>query len=110
MGSSWGCFATPTLTEAAARAAGNRAAEIAKASATVPGPKLELADVPTIAAEWANDVREDPIGVSLARKGDLLVGVTKTMQDTGADLATAMYSIWDTAKWFAASQASRIND
>src|SRR5205814_595772 len=33
---------------------------------------------------------------------------TKTMQGTGADLATATYSIWDTEKWFVSSQGSRI--
>src|SRR4051794_15234364 len=83
MGSSWGFFATPTLTEVDARAAGHRSAEIAQASASVPGPKLELADVPAIVDEWANKVAEDPIGVSLARKGDLLVGLTSTMQEGG---------------------------
>ena len=108
MGSSWGFFATPTLTEAAARAAGARAAEIASASASVPGPPLQLADVPAVVADWSNEVHEHPMEVSLARKGDLLVGVTKTMQEAGADLAASSYSIWDTEKWFVSSEGSRI--
>src|SRR3954470_6380928 len=38
VGSSWGFYAVPDLSDAAARAAGRRAAQIAAASATVPGP------------------------------------------------------------------------
>src|SRR5213082_841368 len=37
MGSSWGFFATPQTTDTAARQAGERAAEIARASALVAG-------------------------------------------------------------------------
>ena len=35
----------------------------------------------------------------LAEKGDLLDGVTRTMQEHGADVAHAAYDIWDTTKW-----------
>src|SRR4029453_18041843 len=42
VGSSWGFYAVPDLSDAAARAAGRRAAQIAAASATVPGPPIEL--------------------------------------------------------------------
>ena len=38
VGSSWGFYAVPDLSDAAARAAGRRAAQIAAASALVPGP------------------------------------------------------------------------
>src|SRR3954452_8830783 len=58
IGSSWGFFATPALTAADARRAGERAAEIAKASATVPGPPLELASVPAVEAHWHNEWRQ----------------------------------------------------
>src|SRR5687768_4815197 len=74
IGSSWGFFATPALTENDARRAGEQAAQIAKASATVPGPPLVLADVPAVEARWANDVVQHPLEISLATKGDLLVG------------------------------------
>jgi TldD protein len=47
-GSSWGFFAVPDLSVAAARRAGARAAEIALASSRVPGPAADL--VPTTAA------------------------------------------------------------
>src|SRR3954462_14168036 len=73
VGSSWGFYAVPDLSDAAARAAGARAAKIARASATVPGPPVDL--VPTGAGEgsWASGCEIDPLAVSLADKGDLLV-------------------------------------
>src|SRR4051812_35171128 len=45
VGSSWGFAAVPDVTDAAARSAGTRATEIAKASASVPGPALDLVPV-----------------------------------------------------------------
>jgi len=54
VGSSWGFFALADLTDAAARTAGETAASIAAASATVAGPAVDL--VPTLAAtaSWAS--------------------------------------------------------
>ena len=43
IGSSWGFQATPELTDAAARRAGERAAEVARASARVTGAPVDLA-------------------------------------------------------------------
>jgi TldD protein len=70
---------------------------------------MDLASVPAVVAEWANDVVEHPLEVSLARKGDLMVGLTKTMQEAGAHLASSSYTVWDTEKWFVSSQGSRIS-
>jgi hypothetical protein len=53
IGSSWGFFAVAEPSEASARQAGFDAAEIAKASALVPGPPLELADLPALEAALA---------------------------------------------------------
>src|SRR3954470_13955096 len=63
VGSSWGFYAVPDLSDAAARAAGGRAARIARASAMVPGPAVDL--VPTGAGEgsWASACAVDPLGV-----------------------------------------------
>src|ERR1700710_1171505 len=44
VGSSWGFFATPTLTRVSAENAGRRAVETARASGLVSGPELSLAD------------------------------------------------------------------
>ena len=109
VGSSWGFFALPKLSIAAARQAGARSTEIAKASATVPGPPLDLLPVEVRQASWANACEIDPLSVSLSEKGDLLVGLTATMREHGADVAQASYDIWDTRKWFVSSEGHRID-
>ena len=89
IGSSWGFFATADLTRRAATAAGERAAEIARASAVVPGDPMELADVDVVQATYETPYVEDPFAVPLSEKVDLLVGVTETMQEVdGIALAT----------------------
>ncbi len=109
VGSSWGFFAVPTLSEAGARQAGTRAAEIAKASARVPGPALDLIPTQVNTASWQSDCVIDPIGVALSEKGDLLTHASKLILEHGATLAEAQYQIWDTTKWFASSEGHRID-
>ena len=108
IGSSWGFFATAE--PAAARSAGEQAAAIARASASVPGPALPLADVPVGDDDYETPHAEDPFAVSLAERGDLVVGVTSTMRAVpGVDLARASLSTWDTEKWFVSSQGHRLH-
>jgi TldD protein len=109
VGSSWGFFAVPDLSDGAARSAGTRAAEIAAASARVPGPAADLVPVPAATGSWASTYEVDPLDVPLSEKGDLLVHTTKTMADAGADVAEGLYQIWDTAKWFVSSEGHRID-
>ncbi len=110
IGSSWGFHATPTLTEAAARAAGEGAAAVARASGRVPGPALELAPAPVVEAEWSSTFAEHPLDdVSPAEKGDLLVAATGAANDAGAPLSQADYQAWDNLTWFASSEGSRIS-
>ncbi len=110
IGSSWGFFATPELSTAAARRAGEEAAAIAKASALVAGPPLEFADVTVSQASYETPYDEDPFAVSLSEKVDMLIGVTKTMQGVGGvALARADMRFWDTNKWFVSSQGHRIH-
>ena len=108
IGSGWGFAATADLSIEAARGVGERAAAIARASASVPGPALELAPVETAQASWENPVVEDPLSVPLGEKGDLLVRVTRTMREHGADVAVAGYDIWDTRKHLVSSEGHRI--
>jgi TldD protein len=109
VGSGWGFYAVPDLSDAAARAAGTRAATIAAASGRVPGPPADLVPVPVATGSWTSPCDVDPMSVPLSDKGDLLVHVTKTMKDSGADLAEAHYAIWDTEKWFVSSEGHRID-
>lgn len=110
IGSSWGFYATSDLTDAACRSTGEMAAAIAQASATVPGPPMELADVPIVEADYTTPHAENPFEVPLSEKVELLVGVTRTMQAVGGvSLARASLSFWVTDKWFVSSQGSRIH-
>ncbi|NUT31729.1 MAG: TldD/PmbA family protein [Hamadaea sp.] len=109
VGGGWGFYAVPDLSAAAARAAGVTAARIAAASARVPGPPLDLVPSPTGTASWASPCAEDPLGVPLAEKGDLLTTATSVMREHGADLAEGLYQAWDTRKWFVSSEGHRID-
>jgi TldD protein len=110
LGSSWGFSATAELTGAAARGAGEDAMAVARASARVPGPPLELADVPVREDHWESVWREHPADVSLAEKGDLLLTATDTMTAVaGVSVGEAALASWDTEKWFVSSQGHRIS-
>lgn len=109
VGSSWGFFAVPDMSDKAAIQAGRRAAAIATASASVPGPALDLIPSSAAIASWASDCQIDPIGVALSEKGDLLTQATKLMVERGANVAEGLYQIWDTDKWFISSEGHRID-
>jgi TldD protein len=109
VGSSWGFYAVPDLSDAAARAAGRRAAQIAAASARVHGPQIDLVPTGAGVGSWASPCETDPLSVPLSDKGDLLVRATATARDAGADLAEGLYQIWDTKKWFVSSEGHRID-
>jgi TldD protein len=109
VGSAWGFFAVPDMSDAAVRAAGTKAAEIAVASGRVPGPAAGLVPLPVASGSWANECAVDPLDVPLSVKGDLMVGVTGEAHRQGADLAEGKYQIWDTRKWFLSSEGHRID-
>ncbi|HEY7223859.1 MAG TPA: TldD/PmbA family protein, partial [Micromonosporaceae bacterium] len=109
VGSGWGFFAVPDLSDAAARRAGAHASAIAAASATVPGPGASRVPGPVVSGSWASPCLVDPLSVALSEKGDLLVTTTAAMQAAGADHAQGSYKIWDTRKWFVSSDGHRID-
>ena len=110
IGSSWGFASTPHLDHASVRAAGERATEIAKASALVAGPPMEFADVPIDHGSWETPFEENPLDVSQSEKVDLLVGVTATAQEVdGVAIATGNLTFWDTDVWFVSSQGHRLH-
>jgi TldD protein len=108
--SSWGFQATPTLSGPAARTAGAAATAVAKASARVPGAPLRLSPAPTVVESWSSTWVEHPLDdVDLADKADLLVRATGAANDAGVAQAQASYQAWDTEKWFASSEGSRVD-
>jgi TldD protein len=108
IGAGWGHASTPTLEPAAVRAAGVRAAEAARAAASVPGPAAELLDEPPIVAEWESSFVEDPLAVPLDQRAELLISVTSAMRAAGADIATATMAAWDVETWLVSSAGTRI--
>src|SRR6266536_2213112 len=90
VGSSWGFYAVPDLSDAAARQAGGTAAAIAKASARVPGPAADLVGITATVGSWASTCEIDPLGVPLSSKGDLLVSATAEAHKQGADQAEGL--------------------
>ena len=109
VGSGWGFFAVPDLGEASVRAAGARAAEIARASSLVPRGGAGMVPGEVAVGSWSSECVVDPFEVALATKGDLLVEATRTMREHGADLATGSYEAWETRKWFVSSEGHRID-
>jgi TldD protein len=107
VGSGWGFHAVPDLSAAAA--AGAQAARTAAASARVAGAAAGLVPAEPASGSWASDCEVDPLAVSLSDKGDLMVGATATMVEHGADVAEALYQVWDTQKWFVSSEGARID-
>jgi len=109
VGSGWGFYAAPDLSDAAARNVGEQAAQIAHASARVAARQTELMPGEVASGSWSSDCQIDPLGISLADKGNLLAGATGTMREHGADIAEGLYQIWDTRKWFVSSEGHRID-
>jgi TldD protein len=108
IGSSWGFFAVNDFEQA--RAAGERAAAIARASARVPGQELRLADVPVVEASYLTPVDVDPFSVAVSEKADLLVDLTaEMMAGEGISRTSGKLEFWDTNKWFVSSQGHRIS-
>jgi TldD protein len=109
IGSSWGFAATADLSSAGVRRAGEKAAETARASARLSGAPLEMAPVPAVVDHWESKCEEDPLSVPLSEKAGLLGSVTAAARRAGAQIAQASYDIWDTRKWLATSEGSRIS-
>jgi len=109
VGSGWGFFAVPDLSGDGVRRAGQRATEIATASAGVAGAHAGLIPATPSVASWASPCAVDPLSVSLSSKGDLLATATATAHRAGADVAEALYQIWDTRTWLVSSEGHRID-
>ena len=109
IGSSWGFYGVPDIGSTAARRAGEQAAAVARASTLVAGKDLRLAPEAPVTGHWESECREDPWSVGLAEKGDLLEGVTRTMQEHGADIGEASAHVWDTRKWFVSSEGTSVD-
>jgi TldD protein len=110
VGSSWGFFATDHLGPARARAAGEQATAIARASALVPGPDLVLSEVPVRQDSYRTPVEEHPFSVSVAEQADLLVEATTLMlEEPRVRVARGWLGFGDLDTWLVSSDGHRIH-
>ncbi len=109
VGSGWGFFAVPDLSDRSVSDAGAKAASIAAASARVSSAVAGLVPSTPSSGSWSSECLIDPFDVALSTKGDLLVRATLTMREHGADLAEGHYQLWETRKWFVSSEGHRID-
>ena len=111
VGSSWGFFAVPDLSDAAARAAGGRATAIAAASAAGARRRRSTwCPVAAVSAVLGQRLRGRPARRAAVRQGRPAGAARpRTMPRAGADLAEGLYQIWDTRKWFVSSEGHRID-
>lgn len=110
IGSSWGFYAVPDPNKADAARAGREATAVARASAMVAGPALELAPEDAAQAHWESGWTEHPGDVGTAEKVDTLVEATEAMVSVkGVAVAEAEFDSIDTDKWFVSSQGHRIS-
>ncbi|MEH3078096.1 MAG: TldD/PmbA family protein [Quadrisphaera sp.] len=118
VGDGWGfaALADPTG-ERDARATGERAVAVARASAAVRSPgapgqrRVELLPVPPQRGGWASGCARDPFDVPLAEKADLLVGVTRAMRAAGGSaigVTEALSAAWDTRTAYVSSEGARV--
>ncbi len=109
VGSGWGFYAVPDLSDGSVSDAGAKAASIAAASARVSSSSAGLVPATPSSGSWSSECIVDPFDVALSTKGDLLVRATLTMREHGADLAEGHYQLWETRKWFVSSEGHRID-
>jgi TldD protein len=110
IGSSWGFYATDELGTEASLRAGAMAAEIAQASASVPGPPLELADVPVHQDEYQTPHDTHPFEVPVEDQAGLLVAATETLlEQPRVKIATGSLGFWDIDTYLVSSQGHRIH-
>ena len=109
-GSAWGFAATSDLSRHGAGSAGFQAMAVARASAAVPGPPLDLAEIPVEEASWETPFVIDPASVPLSDKVQLLLDVSAEMADAGGVRhTTANLTFHDTNKWLVSSEGHRIH-
>ena len=112
VGSGWGFFAVPDLSDAVGRGApaqqasrdrrGQRHGRRAAARAASPASRSP--------ASWASECAIDPLGVVAVRQGrPARRGRRRRWASTAPTSPRALYQIWDTAKWFVSSEGHRID-
>lgn len=91
----WGFASTSDLHPSAIEATARLAVEVAEAGSLADGANVELARTPPVVATWSTPVVEDPFGVTLEEKLDLLVQASEAMSAVaGVGLSEGRLHFW----------------
>jgi TldD protein len=105
----WGFACTAHLTDAAIDRAAAQAVEIALASASVPGRRVELGPPVSHRGSYATPVERDPFAVPLEEKIALLLEADTRMRAVPGVTTTSGEIAWQRShKWFGNSEGARI--
>ena len=105
----WGFAASPECTGAEADRVAALAVTVADASATAIGRRAVLVPAVPVTDEWATPCEEDPFGVSLATKVDMLLAADAAMGAVnGVTTRKAHYSAWLSDQHFLNSEGAEI--
>jgi len=103
----WGFAASSHLHRKEMERVAAQAVAIARASARFKAHDVELAPQDPREDTWANEFEEDPFGVSLEERMDLLVRATQELQaGEKIKVAEGFLQFWDTAKTFASTEGA----
>ncbi len=106
----WGFAATGDLDPRAVEAAARLAVEVGEAGASSRVAPVHLVGVEPVVATWATPVVEDPFGVALDDKLELLVAATEAMgRKEGVALREARQHAWRRRSRFVSSEGADID-
>lgn len=105
----WGFAASSDVTAESAARTTRLAVAVARASATVPGPPIELSELDAFSDVWAGPCVTDPFGVSVEDKLGVLLAADATMRASGSVKVTeAQAGFVEVRKTFASTLGSLI--
>jgi TldD protein len=106
----WGFAGATTLSPAAARAAGRRALDVARASARVKGGRVTLAAADPVDTVWVTPHAMDPFAVALEGKLDLLFAIDAILRKKKAVVvAESSMEFTKRRQWLGTSEGTRID-
>ncbi|WP_442756337.1 TldD/PmbA family protein [Methylocystis sp. JAN1] len=108
LGGSWGFYGARRLDAASVSEGAARALENARAVQPIQGRPIALERLPAHEAEWIMPMGVDPFSIPTRDKADLLLAISATARDNGADFCSASLSIAREERLFANSFGARV--
>ncbi len=106
-GGAWGFSATREVTADAAAKTARQAVAIARASAMVAGPPVQLAPVTPAVGTWSGPCAIDPFSVPLEDKLAMLVAADEALRaEPAVTITTAQCGAYRERKWFGSTEGA----